>query len=122
MKAPAPNANATGTVQPIPFRRDDDEVVAHGWGSLLIAVLLLAVVAAGLRAAKRRGLLAGWAGVATEAGAKSGLSLERSLRLSTKTTVHVLRDGECRHLLIESSVQTRIVAYPPRTTDEERPG
>lgn len=110
---------AAGTTRPIPYREDDNAPVMQGAGSLLVAVLLLFAVVIALRAAKRKGLLAAWIATPRAHTSAAGLRLENTLRLSAKTTVHVLCDGTDRHLLIESSMHTRILALPRQAPEPD---
>ena len=108
-----------GSTRPIPYRENDNGPVMQGVGSLLVAALLLFVVVIALRAAKRKGLLAAWVATPQTHASGAGLRLETTLRLSAKTSVHVLCDGADRHLLVESSAQTRLLALRKHTPEPD---
>lgn len=102
------------TAQPIPYRSDANGVAASTGSALLLAVLLLAALALGLRYAKRRGLLDRW--IVAAPGRVAGrpeMQVVRALRISPKTTLYRHR----QYLLVESLAQTTLTPL----SDEDTP-
>jgi hypothetical protein len=106
------------TAPPIPYRSDANGMAASTGSALLVAVLLLAALALGLRYAKRRGLLDRW--IVAAPGRVSGrpdMQIVRVLRVSPKTTLYRIRDADRHYLLVESLAQTTLTPIP----DEDLP-
>ena len=95
-------------VTPIPYRKEGSGADGSLIGVLAITVLMLAVFVVVLRVAKSRGLLDRWV-VSAPAGAKASregrdaMRVEQSLRVSPRTVLYRIRDGEQRFLLVEST-------------------
>lgn len=101
--APAPATAHVAEGTPIPYRHESGAVAMPALGALVATVLLLAVFAAALKFARRRGLLDRWIVAPRVAGdGRPALRVEQSLRVGPRTTVHRVRDGERRYLLVES--------------------
>lgn len=88
---------------PIPYRHESGAIAMPALGALVATVLVLAVFAAALKFARRRGLLDRWIVAPRVADdGRPALRVEQSLRVGPRTTVHRVRDGERRYLLVES--------------------
>jgi hypothetical protein len=102
---PGPSASGAtvATPQPIPYRKESSGVGGSVIGVLLVTVVVLAAFVLVLRMAKSRGMLDRWvvAPLPRDA-ARQALQVEQSLRVGSRTTVHRIRDGERRYLLVES--------------------
>jgi len=111
----AARADAT---QPIPYRSDANGMAESTGSALLVAVLLLAVLALGLRYAKRRGLLDRWIVAAPgRVDGRPDMQIVRALRVSPKTTLYRIRDADRHYLLVESLAQTTLTPI----SDEDLP-
>jgi hypothetical protein len=92
---------------PIPYRKEGSGADGSLIGVLAVTVLMLAVFVVLLRLAKSRGLLDRWivSGPAGSAANKAGhdaMRVEQALRVSPRTMLYRIRDGERRYLLVES--------------------
>lgn len=98
------------TPPPIAFREESGSGGADAAQALGMTVLLLAVVLAGLYAARRRGWLQRWLGAAVLArtAPEQDIRLTGTLRLSPRTSVHRIRSGEGEYLVVESSAQVQL--------------
>jgi hypothetical protein len=106
------------TAAPIPYRSDANGMAASTSSALLVAVLLLAALALGLRYAKRRGLLDRWIVAAPgRVAGRPDMQIVRALRVSPKTTLYRIRDADRHYLLVESLAQTTLTPIP----DEDLP-
>lgn len=91
------------TPQSIPYRKESSGVGGSVIGVLLVTAVLLAAFVLVLRLAKSRGLLDRWIMAPALRGPTGQvLQVEQSLRIGSKTTVHRIRDGARRYLLVES--------------------
>lgn len=109
----APNAAGT-TAQaapsaPIGFREEASGLGGSLLGVLMVLVVLLSVVCAGLWYAQRRGWLRPWAAPA-DAVPEGRMRVVQRVRLSPKTSVYRLRDGEQEYLIVESSAHVVVQA------------
>jgi len=101
--AAAPSSPHVAAGTPIPYRNESGTVAMPALGALVAAVLVLAVFAVVLKFARRRGLLDRWIVAPRVADdGRPALRVEQSLRVGPRTTVHRVRDGERRYLLVES--------------------
>lgn len=100
----------SSTTRPIAFREEGGAGGADVAQALGMTVLLLALVLVGLYAARRRGWLQRWLGAAVLAKRRTeqDLRLISSLKLSQRTSVHRIQDGEACFLLVESIVQVQL--------------
>lgn len=94
-------------VAPIPYRKESSGAGGSLIGVLAITVLMLAVFVVVLRIAKSRGLLDRWivsapVGAAANRDGHDAMRVEQSLRVSPRTVLYRIRDGEQRFLLVES--------------------
>jgi len=103
LPAVAPSSAQVAHGAPIPYRNESGSVAMPALGALVATVLMLALFAAVLKFARKRGLLDRWivAPRVAEDG-RPALRVEQSLRVGPRTTVHRIRDGERRYLLVES--------------------
>ena len=103
-------AQASTTAAPIAFREEGSSTGADAAQALGMTVLLLAVVVVGLWAARRRGWLQRWLGAAVLArpADSADLKLVHTLRLSPRTSVHRIQNGNESFLLVESSAQVTL--------------
>jgi hypothetical protein len=111
---PAPASGATTVTSqgvaasPIPFRK----TAASGpevFGVLVTTVLVLAAFAALAVFARRRGWLDRWVGQAPlAADNKRRLAVVETLRISRKTTLYRVRNGDSEFLLAESSAPLQL--------------
>lgn len=113
---PAPSVPAHG----IAFRPEGASGAADATGVLFALVALLAAAVAALWFAKRKGWLDRWvgAGVVAKSGTAS-LRIERSLRLSPRTVVYRIVDGDAAYLVVESSANARLTALGAASEERE---
>lgn len=103
---------------PIPYRKEGGGAGGSLIGVLAMTVLMLAVVVVVLRFAKSRGLLDRWI-VSAPVGAKGSregrdaMRVEQALRVSPRTTLYRIRDGERGYLLVES-IAANVRLHPLR--------
>lgn len=121
----APSSAQVAHGAPIPYRNESGAVAMPALGALVATVLMLALFAAVLKFARRRGLLDRWivAPRVAEDG-RPALRVEQSLRVGPRTTVHRIRDGERRYLLVESlAPSTRLLPIDeaPNGTSHDEP-
>lgn len=108
--APAPVAPVRTTTQAIAYRPESASVAGSAIDVLLILVLLLGGVLAVALVAKRKGWLRRWTVGATLLSPTGvGLRVEQALRLSPRTTLFRVIDGNRRYLLVESTSTVRFV-------------
>jgi hypothetical protein len=101
----------------IPYREENGSLAVDAGSALLTAILLLGLMAIALRFAQRRGLLRRWVGVAAQRGNDiSGMKVEHALRISPKTMVYRVRDGESHYLLVESLAQVQVIRIEHETS------
>lgn len=111
MSAPATGTAAAAAQPPIAFRPEGPSAGAHAGGSLVLALALLAVVTVLLAYARRRGWLRAWADApSTPAGSR--LQIASRLRLSPRTVVYEVRDGEARFHVVESTAHVVVQRDP----------
>lgn len=103
LPAAVPSSAQTARDAPIPYRSDHGSVAMPALGALVATVLVLALFLAALKIARSRGWLDRWivAPRVAEDG-RPALRVEQSLRVGPRTTLHRIRDGERRYLLVES--------------------
>jgi hypothetical protein len=100
---PSTTSATAATPQPIPYRKESSGVGGSVIGVLLVTVVVLAVFVLVLRMAKSRGMLDRWVVAPLPRDAvRQALQVEQSLRVGSRTTVHRIRDGGRRYLLVES--------------------
>jgi hypothetical protein len=100
---PSTTSAAVATPQPIPYRKESSGVGGSVIGVLLVTAVLLAAFVLVLRMAKSRGMLDRWVVAPLPRDAvRQALQVEQSLRVGSRTTVHRIRDGGRRYLLVES--------------------
>lgn len=101
--SPSTSSATVMTPQPIPYRKESSGVGGSVIGVLLVTVVVLAAFVLVLRMAKSRGMLDRWVVAPPPRDAvRPALQVEQSLRVGSKTTVHRIRDGGRRYLLVES--------------------
>lgn len=99
---PAPSA-VQAAPQPIPYRAESAVGAAGAATPFLVTVVLLGACIAALHYAKRRGWLARWVvPPPTRPQGDAPLRVEHALRVSARTTVYRVRDGDRTWLLVES--------------------
>lgn len=88
------------------------------FGTLLITLLTLSAFAALAWYARRRGWLNRWMSPAAIAGdATRKLAVVEVLRVSSKTTIYRVRDGDRELILTESQAQIHVI---PATTEVDQ--
>lgn len=110
MSAPATGTAAAAAQPPIAFRPEGPSAGAHAGSSLAVALALLAVVTVLLAHARRRGWLRAW--VDPPATTDSRLHVASRLRLSPRTVVYEVRDGEARFHVVESTAHVVVQRDP----------
>jgi hypothetical protein len=110
---PAPGATTATSqsvaVAPIPFRKTAAASGPEVFGVLVTTLLLLAIFAALAVFARRRGWLDRWVGAApSKSELKKKLAVTETLRISRKTTVYRVSDGDREFLLAESSAPLQL--------------
>lgn len=95
--------------RPIPYRSESEGVASSAGGAIFAALLLLGLFTAVLVIARRKGLLDRWIG-APPVGRpeRARLRVEHALRVSPKTMLYRVRDGERSYLLVESLAQATL--------------
>ncbi|MGY8562928.1 hypothetical protein L0938_05840 [Paracidovorax citrulli] len=103
--------------RPIPFKSEDGGATASLAVPLLVALLLLGLAVAGLWLARQKGWLRRWSAAAPVVGVPvAGLEVEQVLRLSPRTRLYRVRDGQQRFVVLESTAHASVVALPPVDT------
>lgn len=99
--------------QPIPFKNEDGGATASLALPLLVALVLLSLAVGLLWVARQKGWLRRWSAAPPTAGeSRGGLQVEQVLRLSPRTRLYRLRDGEHRFAVLESTAHACIVPLP----------
>jgi hypothetical protein len=112
--APAPllkpaGAKATATEQPIPFRQDSVVKSPEVFGLLMTTLIMMALFTALAWYARRRGWLNKWVGVMPQStSTNKNIVVLEVQRISQKTTLYRVSNGEEIFLLAESSVQIQL--------------
>lgn len=120
--AAGPSGSSAGTVQanastaPIRYRSESGTLADQATGVLLVLAVLLTAGLALALVAKRKGWLDRWiarpgAGVAGSGDA--ALRVEQALRLSPRTVLYRVGDGQGRYLVLESSVHAQLTPLTP---------
>ena len=91
------------------FKRDPASLTTDGLWVMLVMALILAGLTLVLMAAKRKGLLDRWLVQKPLEHPEASVRFEQTIRLSPRTAVHVLKDGDSRHLIVESSVNVKTI-------------
>ncbi|HUR39733.1 MAG TPA: hypothetical protein VM240_01045 [Verrucomicrobiae bacterium] len=109
--AAAPGTQASQPA-PIPFRNSGVTSGGEVFGILATTLLLLAAVAAAAWYARRKGWLDRWANAPAASGnaPATRLRVVDRLRLSRRTTVFRIADGQGEYLLVESDHGATLVA------------
>jgi flagellar biogenesis protein FliO len=102
-------AKAVTTKQPIPFRQDSVAKSPEVFGLLMTTLLMLALFAALAWYARRRGWLNKWVGVTPQpTSTNKKIVVLEVQRISQKTTLYRISNGEEIFLLAESSMQIQL--------------
>lgn len=109
-------------VAPIPYRKEGSAAGGSLIGVLAITVLMLAVFVVVLRLAKSRGLLDRWivsgpVGATANRAGHDAMRVEQALRVSPRTMLYRIRDGERRYVLVES-IAANARLHPLRDGDD----
>jgi flagellar biogenesis protein FliO len=97
---------STSSLKPIPFRKDSVTNTPEVFGLLLMTLLVLTAFAALTWYARRRGWLDRWVGQNPKSVSKSKvITVLETQRISQKTTIYRINNGDSEYLLAESSVQ-----------------
>lgn len=111
---------ASGTTQTIAYRPETRVLADNALDVLLVLVLLLGGVLALTWFAKQKGWLQRWTtGAVRGAAAKRGLHVEQALRISPRTTLFRVVDGQDRYLLVESTGTVRFVSSKADAAGDE---
>jgi hypothetical protein len=97
---------------PIGFRPEGPAGGVNAGSGLLVAAALLAAATVALVYAKRRGWLRAWVADDTTAVAAQSLCIASRLRLSPRTVVYEVVDGERRFHVVESTAQVVVQRDP----------
>lgn len=118
LSAPAMPTRAE-VARPIPYRSESEGVASSAGGAIFAALLLLGLFTAVLVIARRKGLLDRWI-VAPPVGRpeRARLRVEHALRVSPKTMLYRVRDGERSYLLVESLAQATLHPVEDDADDE----
>lgn len=107
----APATPARTTTQPIAYRPDSSGIAGSAIDVLLVLVLLLGATFALALLAKRKGWLQRWTlGASSLVPTRSGLRVEQALRMSPRTTLFRVVDGDRSYLLVESSGTVQFIS------------
>jgi len=105
----ATSTSQSAPAAPIPFRKSAAASGPEVFGVLVTTMLMLAVFAGLAVFARRRGWLDRWAGPAPSASdSKRKLAVIETLRISRKTTLYRVSNGEREFLLAESSAPLQL--------------
>lgn len=101
---------STTSAQPIPFRKDGITNTPEVFG-LLVTTLMLVGIFAGLAwFARRQGWLDRWIGPKPESqNIKKKLVILETQRISPKTTLYRISNGDSEYLLAESTMQLQLI-------------
>lgn len=106
-----PAAAAPTATQAIAYRPDSSGIAGSAGDVLLVLVVLLGATLALALLAKRKGWLQRWTvGASSLVQTRTGLRVEQALRMSPRTTLFRVIDGERRYLLVESSGTVQFIA------------
>lgn len=111
----APRARG-GVGQDIPFRPEGPGLASSALDVTMGLVVVLGLALAGLLFARKKGWLERWTGAATPAAPT--LRIEQRLRLSPRTMLYRVRDGNARYLVLESSANARLHPLPATEPDD----
>lgn len=113
-----PAAAAVVPGKPIPFREEPATLSGDPLGVFLALVAVLGVAVAGLWIARKKGWLDRW--IAARALREGGgdVRVEQAVRLSPRSVLFSIRNGNQRVLLIESIANVSVVAVAPMTQEE----
>lgn len=99
----APQQQTSNAVAHIPFRQTSASAPQDFLGVLVATIMLLALAAASLWFAKKKGWLARWMAGSVVAGPPGkALRIENSVRLSRSTVLYRVEHGVDRYLIVES--------------------
>lgn len=100
----------TTSSQPIPFRKEGITNTPEVFSLLLTTLLLVAVFTLVAWYARRRGWLDRWVGPKPDSQSnKKKIVVLETQRISQKTTLYRISNGESEYLLAESSSQIQLV-------------
>lgn len=122
--------NAGDTVQPkssamttavhsIPFRSEEASVGGSAVHALLVTSLLLAACLVVLLYAKKQGWLKKWVPTSQPGDKQDAFKVAGALRLSQKTSVYRITDGQHLLVVVESAGTAQIVVLPKGDTNEQ---
>lgn len=109
MAATKPAHASTG---PIPFRPEGQGAGGSALDVLLVLVVLLGACVAALWIARKKGWLDRWV-VAPLRSDQGGMKLEQTLRISQRSALHRVRDGDDQYLILESAGVAQFVKRTP---------
>lgn len=116
--AAPPNATVSTTASPsIPFRPETTSAADGAIHALLATSLLLAACLGALLYAKKRGWLNKWIPAPNASGREAALRTTGVLRLSQKTSVYQVTDGQHEFLVVETAGAAQVVVLPKEGTD-----
>ena len=98
--------------QALVFKSEQHSPGGSFLGVMAVTALLLAAAYVALRYAKTRGWLNRWLGQTVQALPSQSLHVIERLRLSPKTTIYKVRDGEGTTLVVESTAAITVVNQP----------
>lgn len=106
--------HVTSSSQPIRFRSENDTPTGSFGEVFLMLALLLATFIAAVLIARKMGWLARWGIAATQPDvpAVQQLRVEQTLRLSPRSALYRVRDGEATLLILESNGVAQMVNTP----------
>ena len=107
--ATKPEHASTG---PIPFRPEGQGAGGSALDVLLVLVVLLGASVAALWFARKKGWLDRWV-VAPVRSDQGGMKLEQTLRISQRTALHRVRDGDDQYVILESAGTAQFVKRTP---------
>lgn len=100
--------------QALVFKSEQHAMGSSFLGVMAVTALLLAAVYVALRLAKARGWLNRWLGQVAQTATSQSLQVIERLRLSPKTTVYKVQDGEGTILVVESTAAITVVNQKPK--------
>ncbi|MGH8108400.1 MAG: hypothetical protein ACREO1_06745 [Arenimonas sp.] len=109
-------AATTTSSQPIPFRKDSVTNTPEVFGLLVTTILLVSVFAALTWYARRRGWLDRWVGPKPQVASQNKkIVVLETQRISQKTTLYRISNGDSEFLLAESSMQIQFAKQYPNS-------
>ena len=110
--SPPVRSSAAMPAQSVAFRKEDEGLGSSLIGVMSTLVVLLVLAWLGVLYARRKGWLDRWAVARPAAVPGDGIQVLQTVRLSPRTSVFRLRQGQQEFAVIESPVQIEVKSLP----------